>query len=96
MHSFFGQEFDSPHLHQNEKSSLCCSYFFAENGGSYVFCVIINLWNKLFQNLSDGLQRNYNMSSERMMRDENGKSIKTDYMSYDECKKKYVDDKGYN
>ena len=31
------------------------------------------------------------MSSERMMRDENGKSIKTDYMSYDEWKKKYVD-----
>lgn len=31
------------------------------------------------------------MPSERMMRDENGKSVKTDYMSYDELKKKYVD-----
>lgn len=36
---------------------------------------------------------------ERMMRDENGKSVKTEYMSYDEWKKKYVDkvdDMGYN
>ena len=32
------------------------------------------------------------LPSERMMRDENGKSVKTDYMSYDEWKKKYVDD----
>lgn len=31
------------------------------------------------------------LPSERMMRDENGKSVKTDYMSYDEWKKKYVD-----
>lgn len=36
------------------------------------------------------------LPGERMMRDENGKSVKTDYMSYDEWKKKYVDDKGYN
>lgn len=32
------------------------------------------------------------MPEERMMRDENGKSVKTEYMSYDEWKKKYVDD----
>lgn len=31
------------------------------------------------------------MPEERMMRDENGKSVKTEYMSYDEWKKKYVD-----
>ena len=31
------------------------------------------------------------LPSERMMRDENSKSVKTDYMSYDEWKKKYVD-----
>lgn len=39
------------------------------------------------------------LPSERMMRDENGKSVKTDYMSYDEWKKKYVDkadESGYN
>lgn len=30
------------------------------------------------------------MPEERMMRDENGKSVKTEYMSYDEWKKKYV------
>lgn len=36
------------------------------------------------------------LPGERMMRDENGKNVKTDYMSYDEWKKKYVDDKGYN
>lgn len=39
------------------------------------------------------------MPEERMMRDENGKSVKTEYMSYDEWKKKYVDkvdDNGYN
>ncbi len=39
------------------------------------------------------------MPEERMMRDENGKSVKTEYMSYDEWKKKYVDkvdDMGYN
>lgn len=39
------------------------------------------------------------LPSDRMMRDENGKSVKTDYMSYDEWKKKYVDkvdEKGYN
>lgn len=34
------------------------------------------------------------MSSERMMRDDKGKSVKTDYMNYDEWKKKYVDDNG--
>lgn len=34
------------------------------------------------------------MSEERMMRDENGKSVKTEYMSYDEWKKKYVDKNG--
>lgn len=31
------------------------------------------------------------MPEERMMRDENGKSVKTEYMSYDEWKKKYID-----
>ena len=31
------------------------------------------------------------MPEERMMRDENGKSVKSEYMSYDEWKKKYVD-----
>lgn len=31
------------------------------------------------------------MPEERMMRDEDGKSVKTEYMSYDEWKKKYVD-----
>lgn len=31
------------------------------------------------------------MPEERIMRDENGKSVKTEYMSYDEWKKKYVD-----
>ena len=36
------------------------------------------------------------LPSERMMRDENGKSVKTDYMSYDEWKERYVDDKGHN
>ena len=39
------------------------------------------------------------MPEERMMRDENGKSVKTEYMSYDEWKKKYVDkvdENGYN
>ncbi len=36
------------------------------------------------------------LPGERMMRDDKGKSIKTDYMSYDEWKKKYVDDKEYN
>lgn len=39
------------------------------------------------------------MPEERMMRDENGKSVKTEYMSYDEWKKKYVDkidEIGYN
>lgn len=39
------------------------------------------------------------LPDERLMRDENGKSVKTDYMSYDEWKKKYVykvDDNGYN
>jgi hypothetical protein len=39
------------------------------------------------------------MPEERKMRDENGKSVKTEYMSYDEWKKKYVDkvdDMGYN
>lgn len=39
------------------------------------------------------------LPSKRMMRDENGKSVKTDYMSYDEWKKKYVDnvdESGYN
>ena len=33
------------------------------------------------------------MPSERMMRDENGKSVKTDYMPYDEWKERSVDDK---
>lgn len=39
------------------------------------------------------------LPDERLMRDENDKSVKTDYMSYDEWKKKYVckvDDNGYN
>lgn len=39
------------------------------------------------------------LPGERMMRDENGKSVKTDYMSFDEWKKKYVDkvdENGYN
>lgn len=39
------------------------------------------------------------LPGERMMRDENGKSVKTDYMNYDEWKKKYVDkadESGYN
>lgn len=39
------------------------------------------------------------LPGERMMRDDKGKSVKTDYMSYDEWKKKYVDkadDNGYN
>lgn len=31
------------------------------------------------------------LPGERMMRDENGKSVKTDYMNYDEWKKKYVE-----
>lgn len=31
------------------------------------------------------------MPEERMMRDKDGKSVKTEYMSYDEWKKKYVD-----
>lgn len=31
------------------------------------------------------------MPKERMMRDKDGKSVKTEYMSYDEWKKKYVD-----
>lgn len=31
------------------------------------------------------------LPGERMMRDESGKSVKTDYMNYDEWKKKYVD-----
>lgn len=39
------------------------------------------------------------LPGERMMRDDKGKSVKTDYMSYDEWKKKYVDngdENGYN
>lgn len=36
------------------------------------------------------------LPQERIMRDDNGKSVKTDYMNYDEWKKKYVDDKGHN
>ena len=36
------------------------------------------------------------LPGERMMRDDKGKSVKTDYMNYDEWKKKYVDDKGHN
>lgn len=35
------------------------------------------------------------MSEERMMRDENGKSVKTEYMSYDEWKERFVDKKAY-
>lgn len=31
------------------------------------------------------------LPGERMMRDDKGKSVKTDYMNYDEWKKKYVD-----
>lgn len=34
------------------------------------------------------------MPEERMMRDEDGKSVKTEYLSYDEWKKKYVDKTG--
>lgn len=39
------------------------------------------------------------LPGERMMRDDKGKSVKTDYMNYDEWKKKYVDkvdESGYN
>lgn len=39
------------------------------------------------------------LPGERMMRDDKGKSVKTDYMNYDEWKKKYVDkadENGYN
>ena len=35
------------------------------------------------------------MPEERMMRDEDGKSVKTEYMSYDEWKERFVDKKAY-